>query len=66
MSSNIQRINVESAHTGLQTDELLLVCAYDDDEKYRQYGLEGSISLSTFRSQLDSLEKNREIVFYCA
>jgi hypothetical protein len=64
--SDIQRITVESAHTGLQANELLLVCAYDDDEKYRQYSLEGSISLPTFRLQLDSLEKNQEIVFYCA
>lgn len=64
--SDIQRITVESARTGLQADELLLVCAYDDDEKFRQYCLEGSISLSTFRSQLESLEKSREIVFYCA
>jgi hypothetical protein len=66
MLSDIQRITVESTHTGLQTNKLLLVCAYDDDEKYRQYCLAGSISLSTFRSQLDFVEKSREIVFYCA
>ena len=66
MSSDIQRITVESAHTGLQANELLLVCAYDDDEKHRQYNLAGSISLSTLKSQLDSVEKSREIVFYCA
>ena len=62
----IQRTTPEKVHPDLQAGELLLVCAYDDDAKYRQYCLEGSISLSAFQKQMSSLEKSTEIVFYCA
>ena len=46
--------------------DLLLVCAYDDDEKCRANNLKGAITLNEFRSRADSLPKDREVVFYCA
>ena len=44
----------------------LLVCAYDDDNKFENNNLEGAISFSEFESRLPSLSKEQEIVFYCA
>jgi hypothetical protein len=50
----------------VQSGETLLVCAYDNDAKFRRLRLEGAISLSEFKSHFPSLPKDREIVFYCA
>ena len=44
----------------------LLVCAYDDEAKYRKVNLEGSISLTSFQSRVGSLPKTQELIFYCA
>jgi hypothetical protein len=43
-----------------------LVCAYDDDEKWRKNRLEGAMSLTDFRARESTIPKNREIIFYCA
>jgi hypothetical protein len=43
----------------------LLVCAYEDEEKFRRMHLEGAISYADFTSRLPSLSKDREIIFYC-
>ena len=45
---------------------MLLVCAYDDEEKFRQNRLQGAVSLADFRARQDSIPKDREIIFYCA
>ena len=50
----------------LKSDIALLVCAYDDEEKFKTLHLEGAISLKEFRSRLASLPKDHEIIFYCA
>jgi rhodanese-related sulfurtransferase len=44
----------------------LLVCAYDDEQKFQQLHLEGAISLAEFKSRTSALEKDQEIIFYCA
>jgi hypothetical protein len=46
--------------------DTLLVCAYEDEEKHRQFDLEGSIGLAAFRTELPSIGKEREVVFYCS
>lgn len=62
-----QRINAEQAREHMHSDEnALLVCAYDSDQKFEQARLEGAMSLSEFQEQQDNLEKDREIIFYCA
>jgi hypothetical protein len=43
----------------------LLVCAYDDDEKFKAFPLEGAISLNEFKSKTGELNKDQEIIFYC-
>jgi hypothetical protein len=49
----------------LKSGKALLVCAYEDEEKFKRLRLEGAISLGAFKSRLPSLSKGQEIVFYC-
>ena len=60
--ADIERISVEKAHQ--RTNQALLVCAYEDEAKYRRVNLQGSISLASFQSRAASLPKTQEIIFY--
>ena len=60
------RISAEEARRRVKAGLALLVCAYDDDEKFNNNHLQGAISLGEFKSRLPSLAKNQEIIFYCA
>ena len=44
----------------------MLVCSYKDDEKFQALKLEGATAYSEFKSQLTSLGKDHDLVFYCA
>lgn len=67
MAGLVERISPQQARKDLNVDpQAMLVCAYDSEEKFQQNHLEGAISLAEFESQLDSIPKNREIIFYCA
>ena len=59
------RMSVEDARRKVNSKEALLVCAYDDDEKFKNNHLQGAISLNEFRSNLPSLSTEQEIIFYC-
>jgi rhodanese-related sulfurtransferase len=61
-----QRISARQAHDQAANAGALLVSAYDSQQKFEQNHLEGAISLDEFRSQVDSIPKDREIIFYCA
>jgi rhodanese-related sulfurtransferase len=61
-----ERISPEEAHQKLKAGGALLVCAYEDEEKFKKMRLEGAISLAEFKLKLPSLAKDQEIVFYCA
>jgi rhodanese-related sulfurtransferase len=61
-----ERVGPREAFDKVSSDAALLVCAYDSDERFQALRLEGAISLHELRSKLDSLPKDREIVFYCA
>jgi hypothetical protein len=60
------RISVEEAYGKVQAKEGLLVCGYNDEEKFKTMKLEGAISFSDFESKLPTLSKDQEIIFYCA
>ena len=60
------RISVEDARQNVSAGAALLVCAYDDDEKFKNNHLQGAISLNNFRTKLPSLSTEQEIIFYCA
>jgi len=62
----VERTDAEEARRKVKSGQALLVCAYDDEVKYAQVNLDGSISLASFRSRLSSLPKHQEIIFYCA
>lgn len=62
----IKRVSPQQIKPKLQAGELLLVCGYDDDNKFRGNNLEGAISLHEFEAKVPQLAKDQQIVFYCA
>jgi rhodanese-related sulfurtransferase len=64
--NEVPRVNPEEIYPKLRSGEALLVCAYDDDAKFRRLQLQGAISLDEFKSLRPALPQDREIVFYCA
>jgi hypothetical protein len=63
--SEPKRVTAEEVYDKLKSGKVLLVCAYEDEEKFRKLQLEGAISFNAFKSKLPSLSKDQEIVFYC-
>ena len=61
-----KRITPEEVHQKLKAGTVLLVCAYEDEAKFKKVQLQGAISLNEFKSKLPSLAKDQEVVFYCA
>ncbi len=61
-----ERISAPEVREKILNESALLVCAYDDDDKFKQFHLGDAISLKTFKSKTDEMEKNQEIFFYCA
>jgi hypothetical protein len=59
-----KRITPEEVHQRLKAGKVLLVCAYEDETKFKMIPLEGAISFNEFKSRLPSLSKGQEIVFY--
>ncbi len=59
-----ERVTPEEAYNKLKSGKALLVCAYEDEMRFKSMRLEGAISLSEFKSKLPSLAKDQEIVFY--
>ncbi len=60
------RISPKEAYEKVKAGKILLVCAYEDDERYQQMQLEGGISFKDFQAKLPALSKDQEIAFYCA
>jgi hypothetical protein len=63
MAITLERISPQEAKEHMKSGALL-VCAYDSEEKFRQYHLEGAMSLSEFRAGEGSMPRDREIIFY--
>jgi len=62
----VPRVTPEEIYPKLRSGEALLVCAYDDEAKFKRLQLKGAISLAELTSLRPTLPKDREIVFYCA
>jgi hypothetical protein len=60
------RISAQEARQKVITGQALMVCAYDDADKFRTNHLEGALSFSELRLRLPRLTKNQEMIFYCA
>ncbi len=65
-TKEVKRISPQEAREKLRGGSALFVCAYDDEEKFKQLRLEGAISLKELESRLPSLPKSQELIFYCA
>jgi hypothetical protein len=48
----------------VKSRKALLVCAYEDEAKFKKMQLQGAISFNEFKSKLSSITKDQEIVFY--
>jgi hypothetical protein len=59
-----KRITPEEVHEKLILGKALLVCAYEDEAKFKKMRLQGAISFNEFKSKLPSLSKDQEVVFY--
>ncbi|MGD8229880.1 MAG: rhodanese-like domain-containing protein [Desulfobacteraceae bacterium] len=60
------RIPPEEVREKVTSGNAILVCGYDDPDKFAQNHLEGAISFAEFKSRLPSLSKDQEIIVYCA
>ena len=60
-----QRITPEEADQKLKAGKAILVCAYEDESKFKLMQLQGAISFSEFKSKIPSMSKDQEIIFYC-
>ena len=60
------RITPSETRQKVISGQALLVCAYDDPEKFKKNHLEGALSFSELLAKLSALDKSREIIFYCA
>jgi rhodanese-related sulfurtransferase len=62
-----ERISPQDAREHLEMKpDTMLVCAYDNHEKYRKNHISGAVSFQEFQARADLIPKDREIIFYCA
>jgi hypothetical protein len=59
-----KRVTPEEVYQKLRSGAAILICAYEDEAKFKMMRLQGAISLNEFKSKLPSLAKDQEIVFY--
>ena len=60
-----ERVTAEGARKKVKSSEALLVCAYEEDERFKQMRLEGALSYKEFKKKVASIPKDKEIIFYC-
>lgn len=63
---NVKRIAPPDAAKLVEEGEALLICAYEDEEKWKRLNLKGSISVGEFRRLRPTLPKDKTLIFYCA
>ncbi len=63
--AEVERVSVQAAREKVRSNAALLVCAYDDEQKFNKMKLEGAISLASLESRASTLPKDKELIFYC-
>jgi len=58
------RVAPEEIYEKVKSGKALLVCAYEDEAKFKKMQIEGAISFNEFKFKLPSLTKDQEIIFY--
>ena len=61
----IKRLGVQEARERCKSGAKL-VCAYESEDHFDKYHLEGAISLNALRNLVPHVLKDAEMVFYCA
>lgn len=64
--AEVTRVDVQETRGKVAAGQALLVCAYDNDQKFAQNRLDGAIPLAELRAKSADLTKDQEIIFYCA
>jgi hypothetical protein len=59
-----ERISPQEARKRVSSGAAILVCAYDDEEKFRKIHLEGGTSYAEFKDRAATLSREQEIIFY--
>lgn len=61
------RIDPKQVHERLSddADDILLVCAYQDEDKCRENQLGPAITRKELERRLPKLSKDQDLVFYC-
>ncbi|THB76522.1 MAG: ArsR family transcriptional regulator [Desulfobulbaceae bacterium] len=62
--ASYKSITAAEAHQLVADGNGLLVCAYDSDEKFSKFQLEGAIPLSDYQKRVSRLDKSQTIIFY--
>jgi hypothetical protein len=62
----MERISPQQAQQDMENNNAMLVCGYDDEQKFQKYHLERALSLDEFEAQIDAMPKDQEVIFYCA
>jgi hypothetical protein len=60
------RITPQEAYEKVKAGRAVLVCGYEEEEKFMALRLEMAVSFAEFQRMLPALPKDKEIVFYCA
>jgi hypothetical protein len=61
-----ERVPASIIREKISDNAALLVCAYDDDDKFSQFHLDGAIGLSEFKTRAGRIDPDMDIYFYCA
>ena len=61
----VKRVSPAEVFQKVKSGTAHLVCAYEDEAKFKRMRLQGAVSLNEFKSKLPSLAKDQEIIFYC-
>jgi hypothetical protein len=62
----VERVSADEARREVESGRALLVCAYDDEAKYRQMRLQNAVTLQDVQRRIDSIPHNQTLIFYCA
>jgi len=61
----IRRLGVQEARERCMSGAKL-VCAYESEDNFEKYHLEGAISLNALKNLVPQVLKDAEMIFYCA
>ena len=60
------RITPQEAYEKVKAGQAILVCGYEEEEKFKAVRLELAVSFAEFQKMLPTLPKDKVIIFYCA